>query len=112
MLAMALTTVELTPKMMKRWYDMQLSYFFYFIPHNDYLQNLHNVEGISDLERELARFRVKLEKKWGNEHDNTFVYIYPDGTKLPLTPHMLKEWARALISHHSMIMPHQILIEF
>jgi len=29
MLAMALTTVELTPKMMKRWYGMQLSYFFY-----------------------------------------------------------------------------------
>jgi hypothetical protein len=94
---------------MKRWYDMQLSYFF--IPHNDYLQNLHNVEGISDLKRELARFQVKLEKKWGNEHDNTFVYIYPDGTKLPLTPHMLKEWARALVSHHSMITPHQILIE-
>jgi hypothetical protein len=39
-----------------------------------------------------------LEKKWGNKHDNTFVYIYPDSTKLPLTPHMLKEWARALVS--------------
>jgi len=55
------------------------------------------------MDRELARFRVKLEKKWGSEHDNTFVYIYPDGTKLPLTPHMLKEWARALVRYYSTI---------
>jgi hypothetical protein len=65
------------------------------------LQDLYNADGISDLDRELARFRVKLEKKWGNEHNNTFVYIYPDGMKLPLSPHMLKEWACTLVSNYN-----------
>ena len=45
----------------------------------------------------MARFRIKLEKKWGNEHDGALAYIYSDGTKLPLTPLMVKEWARALV---------------
>ncbi|KIM83494.1 hypothetical protein PILCRDRAFT_6924 [Piloderma croceum F 1598] len=57
---------------------------------------LYNGDGVSDLDRELARFRIKLEKKWGNEHDNTVIYIYADGTTLPLTPLMIKEWAQAL----------------
>jgi hypothetical protein len=54
-------------------------------------------DGVSDLDRELARLRIKLEKKWGNNHDGAIVYIYADGTKLPLTPLMIKEWARALV---------------
>jgi len=45
----------------------------------------------------MARFQIKIEKKWGNEHDGTFAYIHTDGTKLPLTPLMIKEWARALV---------------
>jgi hypothetical protein len=54
--------------------------------------------GITELEKQLAHFRVLLEKKWGNELDNSCTYIYPDGTLLPLTPHMIKEWARAIVS--------------
>lgn len=80
-------------------------FLFRFFRSNYSLQDLYNADGISDLDRELARFRVKLEKKWGNEHDNTFVYIYPDGMKLPLTPHMLKEWARALVSNYNSLIP-------
>lgn len=53
--------------------------------------------GVTDLEKQLAHFRILLEKKWGNDHDNSFTYIYPDGTPLPLTPHMIKEWARAIV---------------
>jgi hypothetical protein len=70
-------------------------FLFCFLHFNYLLQDLYNADGISNLDWELARFWVKLEKKWGNEHDNTFVYIYPNGMKLPLTPHMLKEWVCA-----------------
>jgi hypothetical protein len=49
------------------------------------------VSGVTDLEKQLAHFCMLLEKKWGNDHDNLCTYIYPDGTPLPLTPHMIKE---------------------
>lgn len=64
-----------------------------------FCQEISRGDATSDLDRQLARFRVLLEKKWGNDHDNTFTYIYPDGTTLRLTPHMIKEWARALVCH-------------
>jgi hypothetical protein len=86
---------------------------FCCIPTNWSFQTHLDVDGISDLYREMARFRIKLEKKWGNGHDNTKVYIYPDGTKLPLTPHMLEEWAHALVCLHSItILGIRILIPF
>ena len=44
-------------------------------------KELFNGDGVSDLDRELACFRIKLEKKWGNDHDGAVVYIYADGTK-------------------------------
>lgn len=100
---MVMTTVAVTEMAAKRQYDP--CFYFAFFHSNYSLQDLYNADGISDLDRELARFRVKLEKKWGNEHDNTFVYIYPDGMKLPLTPHMLKEWARALVSNYNPLIP-------
>jgi hypothetical protein len=55
-------------------------------------------DGITEFESQLARFRILLEKKWGHDHDNSVTYFPPDGSySLPLTPHMLKEWARALV---------------
>jgi hypothetical protein len=60
-------------------------------------QDEQQVSGVTDLEKQLAHFRMLLEKKWGNDHDNSCTYIYPDGTPLPLTPHMIKEWARAIV---------------
>ncbi|KAF5328393.1 hypothetical protein D9619_013340 [Psilocybe cf. subviscida] len=48
------------------------------------------------LERELGRFRGLLEKKHANPHDAGYTYIHNNGEKLPLTPAMMSEWARAL----------------
>src|SRR5713226_8732281 len=64
-----------------------------------YVQGSFSVDGITELESQLARFHVLLEKKWGHDHDNSFTYFPVDGSySLQLTPHMLKEWARALVS--------------
>jgi hypothetical protein len=65
------------------------------------LQTTFGADGITELESQLAHFRVLLEKKWGHDHDNSFTYFPPDASySLPLTPYMLKEWARALVSSH------------
>ncbi|KAH7903921.1 hypothetical protein BJ138DRAFT_1019850 [Hygrophoropsis aurantiaca] len=49
----------------------------------------------SELERDLAEKCIAIEKRWHNEHDGGFTYIFKDGTLLPLTPQMIKEWCRA-----------------
>ncbi|KAF8503814.1 hypothetical protein F5888DRAFT_1800103 [Russula emetica] len=51
---------------------------------------------VTDLEKQLAHLCMLLKKKWGNDHDNSCTYIYPDGTALPLMLHMIKEWAHAI----------------
>ncbi|KAJ6595492.1 hypothetical protein DFH09DRAFT_1072470 [Mycena vulgaris] len=38
---------------------------------------LYNGDGLTDLERELARLRGKLEKHWQNDHDAGYTYIDP-----------------------------------
>ena len=53
---------------------------------------------ISDLDRELARLRVLLEKKYGSDDDSGFTYICDDNYKLSLTPLMMREWAMAMVS--------------
>jgi len=60
-------------------------------------QDEQQVSGVTDLEKQLAHFCMLLEKKWGNDHDNSCTYIYPNGTPLLLTPHMIKEWACAIV---------------
>lgn len=56
------------------------------------------MDGVTELDSQVARFRILLEKKWGNDHDHVVVYYPPDGSYLlPLTPQMLKEWAHALV---------------
>ncbi|KAJ6537380.1 hypothetical protein DFH09DRAFT_1400559 [Mycena vulgaris] len=58
---------------------------------------LYDSNGLSDLDRSLARFRGILEKKWQNDHDAGYTYIDPNSAKsYPLTPQMMKEWARAM----------------
>ncbi|KAJ6469311.1 hypothetical protein C8R45DRAFT_837281, partial [Mycena sanguinolenta] len=53
--------------------------------------------GMSDLDREMARLRGKLEKKYQNSHNAGYSYIDPGtGTSYPLTPQMMKEWCRAM----------------
>ena len=65
------------------------------------LQTTFGADGITELESQLAHFRVLLEKKWGHDHNNSFTYFTPDASySLPLIPYMLKEWAHALVSSH------------
>src|ERR1700733_2784536 len=55
----------------------------------------------SKLELELARFRGILEKKYANDYDAGYTYIDPaTGDSVPLTPFMMKEWARAMVSNN------------
>ncbi|KAJ7355887.1 hypothetical protein DFH08DRAFT_803820 [Mycena albidolilacea] len=55
------------------------------------------MDGLSELDRSLARFRGILEKKYQNDHNAGYTYIDPDtGTSHPLTPQMMKEWSRAM----------------
>ncbi|THU99294.1 hypothetical protein K435DRAFT_855855 [Dendrothele bispora CBS 962.96] len=52
---------------------------------------------LSQIDRQLARFRGLLEAKYGSDQDNT--YAYPDpvtGNMVPLTPFMMKEWSRGM----------------
>ena len=54
--------------------------------------------GLTKIDYELARFRRMLEKKYGTDHDGTYSYIDPvTATAIPLTPFMMKEWARAMV---------------
>ena len=50
------------------------------------------------MEKELGRFRGLLEKKYANAADGGYTYILNDGEKVPLTPSMMSEWARACVS--------------
>ncbi|KAJ7692826.1 hypothetical protein B0H16DRAFT_1398800 [Mycena metata] len=59
--------------------------------------DLYDSNGLSELERELARLRGILEKKYQNDHDAGFTYIDPDtGEAHPLTPQMMKVWCRSM----------------
>ncbi|KAJ6542873.1 hypothetical protein B0H19DRAFT_1268078 [Mycena capillaripes] len=59
--------------------------------------DLYNSNGLSDLDREMAHLRGKLEKKYQNDHNAGYTYIDPDtGTSYPLSPQMMKEWCHAM----------------
>jgi hypothetical protein len=65
------------------------------------------MDGLSELDRSLARFRGILERKYQNDHNAGYTYIDPDaGTSHPLTPQMMKEWSRAMVCgrniHHAL----------
>jgi hypothetical protein len=68
-------------------------------------QDEQQAGGLTDLEKQLAHFRMLIEKKWGNDNNNSCTYIYPDGTSLSLTPHMIKEWARAIVQWFCYLFP-------
>jgi hypothetical protein len=59
---------------------------------------LQNSNGLTKVDSELARLRGLLEKKYSNDHDSGYTYIDPISSEsIPLTPFMMKEWARALV---------------
>jgi hypothetical protein len=55
--------------------------------------------GLTKIDSELARLRGLLEKKYSNDHDAGHTYIDPATSEsIPLTPFMMKEWARAMVT--------------
>ncbi|KAG6910761.1 hypothetical protein DXG01_007648 [Tephrocybe rancida] len=52
-----------------------------------------------DIDRELARLRGELEDRFQNKHDSGYTFLTDSGEPLPLTPLMMKEWARGLYDH-------------
>ncbi|KAG1777621.1 hypothetical protein EV702DRAFT_1196834 [Suillus placidus] len=44
--------------------------------------------GASELEREIARYRQLIIKKWGNDYDNSIMHIHSSGMEIPCTPAM------------------------
>jgi hypothetical protein len=57
-----------------------------------------NTHGLSEFDYGLARFRGLLERRYGNDSNGGYSFVCVDGTTLPLTPLMMKEWARACVS--------------
>lgn len=41
--------------------------------------------------------RGKLEKKYANPDDGGYTYVADDGEKIPLTPALMSQWARAMV---------------
>ena len=39
----------------------------------------------------------KLEKKYANPDDGGYTYVADDGEKVPLTPALMLQWARAMV---------------
>ncbi|KAJ7770346.1 hypothetical protein B0H14DRAFT_2632620 [Mycena olivaceomarginata] len=65
---------------------------------------LYNSNGMTDLERSLARFRGILEKRYQNDHNAGYTYInLKTATLYPLTPQMMKEWAHTMLTVTSMM---------
>jgi hypothetical protein len=58
----------------------------------------HNMHGLSEFDFGLARFCGLLERKYNNDGDGGYSFMSSDGTTLPLTPLMMKEWARCCVS--------------
>ena len=57
-----------------------------------------NSNRLTKIDSELARYRGLLEKKYSNDHDAGYTYIDPvSSISVPLTPFMMKEWARAMV---------------
>lgn len=50
-------------------------------------------------EKQLALIRGKIMKRHGNDHNAGATYVAPDGHAIPLTPYLVKQWARAVVSH-------------
>ena len=60
-----------------------------------------NSNGLTKFDSELARYRGILEKKYSNDHDAGYTYIDPvTSDSIPLTPFMMKEWARAMVMYY------------
>ena len=57
----------------------------------------HRQSTKNGIERELARIRGLLEKRYSNPSDSGYTFVTDEGKKIPLTPSMLSEWSRAVV---------------
>jgi hypothetical protein len=49
-------------------------------------------------DEELARLRLKLEKRWGNDNDGSYAYLDSImGQRYPFTPFMMDEWVQGMV---------------
>jgi len=60
--------------------------------------------GLKD-ERAIARNRLLLEKEYANPTNSGYTYVGANGDKFPLTPVMLNEWSRAIVSRAFLLHP-------
>jgi hypothetical protein len=84
--------------MLKKMRKMQYMNVFNWQCHNsNYMCACQ--DGLSKVDLELARCRRLLEVAYQNDHDAGYTYINKSGTdnSFPLTPFMMKEWARAIV---------------
>ena len=67
--------------------------------HDEEVATSNNTHGLSEFNYGLARFHGLLEWKYSNDGDGGYSFVSSDGTTLPLTPLMMKEWARCCVSN-------------
>ena len=53
---------------------------------------------LSKTEKQLVLIWSKIMKQHGNDHNAGATYVAPDGHAIPLTPYLVKQWARAVVS--------------
>jgi hypothetical protein len=69
------------------------------------LMSAQNLNGLTRIDSELVHLHGLLEKKYSNDYDAGHTYIdQVTSDPIPLTPFMMKEWARAMVIC-SVIMP-------
>jgi len=78
---------------------------------------LQNSNGLTKVDSELAHLCGLLKKEYSNNHDSGYTYIDAISSEsIPLTPFMIKEWARALVSNlffsHINILKIDILLQY
>jgi hypothetical protein len=64
------------------------------------VHKLKSHTGKANLDAWLARLHLKLQNKYGNEHDRAMEYNGPLGSFL-LTPAMILDWCRAMVCKYS-----------
>jgi hypothetical protein len=62
------------------------------------------MNGLSQIDFELGHLCGLLEKKYSNDYDSGYTYIdQVTSDPIPLTPFMMKEWARVMVIGSFMI---------
>jgi len=85
------------PKMQTKTKNKEISFSFEDNT-NNYLNFLSTMLVKHGIECDLGQIRGLLEKKWANPDDGGYTYVADDGKRILLTPSLLLEWSRAIVS--------------